>query len=797
MAVTVREYLDYFRQESYDRLLDEAALKRLENVEAEYGETKAGETILEVDLNCEEKSCDYSIRVALEHSQVKEYWYELDSQACGRRPVVPCFFIDASSVRAGQDNTVFYNTVLPKLAGRERAVRLRKMLEHCVARLEGKGSGLFQLGVMNGRGENDSIRVFTDDLTREKLTRYLAKLNWKGDTEALESCLARWEPYSEGGSFILDFDVYEDSISEKIGINFGLRNKKYETVKKWLSCLEEQELCLPGKKEEVLRFIQAYPSHTPFIQNDISHFKLPFSGGRVLTAKAYLRQGCTCVNADFRAYAAPVLMNLELTTKCPLRCPQCYCDLTGGKDLPLSEALYWIEEADHCGIRTVNLSGGETMCYPYLNDIIRACKRRGIEANVAVSGYGINEQVLKELIDSGVADICVSLNGSTREINEKSREGYEMAIHALELLRKLGYGRTRINWVMHSHNAADFEGMMKLSEEYKVRALVVMVFKPDSSHQLPSVPDRKQLCRVADRIRKYKGVVEIEVEECFSQLRAILGERYLTNLNRGPCRGCGAGRDGISVNVEGRLTPCRHLELAEDYRSIKEYWRQSPVLKQLRCVEDSPQPPCGDCRYLRFCLPCMAVNWKQKGEISMGDSACPVKREERLILVNYMDELIGEAGKLEAHQKGLLHRAFSVFLYHDNQLLIQKRAAGKYHSAGLWANTCCSHPRVGEALAEAAHRRLVEEAGIDCPIEELGSFVYREQFESLAEYELDHIFIGSYNGAFKCNREEAEEMRYVDMDVLAEDMRQHPDKYAAWFLTAFPMVYRHLKKGGL
>lgn len=167
--------------------------------------------------------------------------------------------------------------------------------------------------------------------------------------------------------------------------------------------------------------------------------------------------------------------------------------------------------------------------------------------------------------------------------------------------------------------------------------------------------------------------------------------------------------------------------------------------------------------------------------------------EDKLILVNIKDEPVGEAYKMETHQKGLLHRAFSVFLYHDNQLLIQKRAAGKYHSAGLWANTCCSHPRVGEELEEAVARRLMEEVGVSCEVQHLQSFIYRADYGELSEYELDHIFVGEYDGDFTCNYDEAEEMKYVDLDELALDLQEHPQKYAAWFITAFPMVYNYIK----
>lgn len=171
--------------------------------------------------------------------------------------------------------------------------------------------------------------------------------------------------------------------------------------------------------------------------------------------------------------------------------------------------------------------------------------------------------------------------------------------------------------------------------------------------------------------------------------------------------------------------------------------------------------------------------------------------EDRLILVDLLDVPVGEAGKLEAHQKSLLHRAFSVFLYRGDEMLIQKRAAGKYHSAGLWANTCCSHPRVGEHLEEAVSRRLWEEVRIRYEMENLHhltSFVYREDFGELAEYELDHVFVGRYDGPFTPDPEEIGEMKWVKMDALAEELRCCPQRFSAWFITAFPMVYRYIRE---
>ena len=216
------------------------------------------------------------------------------------------------------------------------------------------------------------------------------------------------------------------------------------------------------------------------------------------------------------------------------------------------------------------------------------------------------------------------MNGSTKEINDKSRDGYELAIQALNNLKELNYNRTCINWVMHSFNADDFENIISLAESYNVKSIAVMMFKPDKSHNLPSVPSKEQILKVSKVIRNYKGKIQLEIEECFSQMRAVVGERFLINYNTGLSRGCGAGRDGFSVSVDGYLTPCRHLyTMKEKFSNISDYWNQSPILKELRTTEDRIDKPCSNCRYKRNCLPCMAVVWNFNNRLIMRDDKCP------------------------------------------------------------------------------------------------------------------------------------------------------------------------------
>lgn len=167
---------------------------------------------------------------------------------------------------------------------------------------------------------------------------------------------------------------------------------------------------------------------------------------------------------------------------------------------------------------------------------------------------------------------------------------------------------------------------------------------------------------------------------------------------------------------------------------------------------------------------------------------------ENIILVDTADRPIGICEKLEAHARPILHRAFSIFLHSDGQMLLQKRNRNKYHSGGLWTNACCSHPRVGESLETAASRRLQEELGIQAPLAELFSFLYFAQFsDHLFEYEYDHVLLGEYSGTPDFNPDESEEMRWVRFPQLRRELVETPESFSVWFLSAAPRVLDHLE----
>jgi len=169
--------------------------------------------------------------------------------------------------------------------------------------------------------------------------------------------------------------------------------------------------------------------------------------------------------------------------------------------------------------------------------------------------------------------------------------------------------------------------------------------------------------------------------------------------------------------------------------------------------------------------------------------------EEQVILVNEQDEQIGLMNKMEAHEKALLHRAFSVFVMNDKgELMLQQRAAEKYHSPLLWANTCCSHQRDGETSLNAGKRRLEEEMGFVCELKELFSFIYKAPFDNgLTEHELDHVMIGTYQDAPVINPEEVESYKWMTLEAVKNDMEKQPEIYTEWFKIIFDKFYHHLK----
>lgn len=165
-------------------------------------------------------------------------------------------------------------------------------------------------------------------------------------------------------------------------------------------------------------------------------------------------------------------------------------------------------------------------------------------------------------------------------------------------------------------------------------------------------------------------------------------------------------------------------------------------------------------------------------------------KETEVILVDEKDQSVGAHEKMKAHQEGLLHRAFSVFIFNrKGEMLLQQRAMNKYHSGGLWTNACCSHPVPGEETNAAAQRRIKEELGFVIPVKKIFDFVYKTELDNgLTEHEFDHVFVGEYDGTILFNTDEVMGICYKEIKEIGASLQTHPQKYTAWFHLIFPKV---------
>ena len=318
-------------------------------------------------------------------------------------------------------------------------------------------------------------------------------------------------------------------------------------------------------------------------------------------------------------------MSIELTNKCPLKCPQCYCNSTGDKNIDLQTAKKRIKEGAEHGIKTVNMSGGETMCYPRLFELVSYTSQLCENINIVTSGCFFDENVLSRLIESGMTSISISLNGSTEEINRLTRDGYSQAINAIKIIQKTQFPNSFINWVMHSNNCEDFPNIVKIAEEHGISKIDIIMFKPDSHNELKSFPSGRQMKQISDFCRHYNGPVTIMIETCFSQMLALIrNNSWFGNMDTSENRGCRAGLYYYNVSVNGEYSPCRHIDLYEKYDNLDEYLSHSPIIKRLYEYEEDVRHPCNICAVRPYCRPCPAIPYKTEKDLFKGQECCQV-----------------------------------------------------------------------------------------------------------------------------------------------------------------------------
>jgi pyrroloquinoline quinone biosynthesis protein E len=280
----------------------------------------------------------------------------------------------------------------------------------------------------------------------------------------------------------------------------------------------------------------------------------------------------------------------------------------------LMDALDMVE---HKGIRRFVLNGGEPLLYPSIVPLVKRIMAMDAVVNIFSSGYGITDEIVELLKESSNIAFYISLNGSSKEINGMSREGYEIAINALSMLASAGvsYG---INWVARHDNAADFVNMMELCRAYKAATLSVVGGKLTGANVMDSPVTRDDLVLIASYITNRKEAEpHISIESCFSMLSTH------TNIPRsGFGAHCYAGISSCNINCDKTFQPCTHLKCPEEYTSIEDYWHNSAVLKTLRKHPAYTLAPCGTCNHRKTCSLCRAMSVETCAAFDRGSSAC-------------------------------------------------------------------------------------------------------------------------------------------------------------------------------
>ncbi len=315
----------------------------------------------------------------------------------------------------------------------------------------------------------------------------------------------------------------------------------------------------------------------------------------------------------------PEFVNIEITTACDLRCPQCY-NSSVPKEMDRNTLMNYLNEIAAMGIKAIGLTGGEPLLCSYLDDIIERISQLGMGAIMVTSGSGLSNIRLEQLIGVGLKQIILSLNGSTREVHERSRNGYQVALSALELLSESSVPFS-INWVPRKDNVDDFPELIKLANRYGAGKISVLRLKPASKSEKDQVLDKAELLRLAEYIKSNRNLkTEISVSECYSILRNLVYDKQENAAKTG----CRAGRKYMVIDVDGYFRPCRIMKYKEKQDSIYDYWHNAKILEKLRSVEDYIEEPCGNCARLEQCRTCRVICNENYGGFYSGEKDCPL-----------------------------------------------------------------------------------------------------------------------------------------------------------------------------
>lgn len=319
--------------------------------------------------------------------------------------------------------------------------------------------------------------------------------------------------------------------------------------------------------------------------------------------------------APLNSFCAPESLHIELTSRCPLSCPQCY-KTKAESELSFARLTEVIEQASEMGVFQIALGGGEPLIYPRIADAIAMISKLGMATSVTTSGYSFDESLLCQLHIAGLNHMQISMNGSNEKIHCISRDGFQHAVNALDILRRSNilFG---INWVARADNINDLPQLIELAKSYGAQNINILRYKPSKSENFQEISlSANQFFQLEDTIKKAKGI-NIKVDSAFSNLLCHM------NGYAGAFTGCGAGRRFLALDAEGYYRPCSHVDMKEQSDNLWDLWLHSHNLNKFRSLGEKVGDPCNACKNLNSCGSCRAVVLGQGQDFYDGDSSCP------------------------------------------------------------------------------------------------------------------------------------------------------------------------------
>lgn len=311
-------------------------------------------------------------------------------------------------------------------------------------------------------------------------------------------------------------------------------------------------------------------------------------------------------------FKTPEFLQIEITDYCPLKCPQCYKKDTDYLFMSKSKFEEIVLEAKKIGVKSVFFNGGEPLVNKDFLDMVQIADKKQLGCTVFTSGYGIDDEFCERIKKYSI-NIQISLNGSSKDINELSRDGYDVAIDAMKNLKKhkINYN---INWVARHDNVNDFEKLIVLSKEYNAASINIVLNKMTSKGEVISsctLEDYNLLKKVINSNTEF-----LKIQSCYSLLMSYIGEVHRNNR----LYGCQAGIRLMAVDVNGAYMPCTHLHYPEQFDSIYEYWVSSKTMKKLRNIKELEY-----CKECNNCRVCHSVSRESHDNLDIGYRNCPIK----------------------------------------------------------------------------------------------------------------------------------------------------------------------------